>query len=58
MRLHIADLKINFGEILLGISTNTMKHLFTLYFTLDLFDMSNKIKQLMCKKNIKLYGGI
>jgi hypothetical protein len=25
----IADLKINFGEILLGISINTMEHLFT-----------------------------
>jgi hypothetical protein len=39
----IADLKINFGEILLGISTNTVEHLFTLYFTLDLFDISTKI---------------
>jgi hypothetical protein len=38
----IADLKINFGEILLGISTNTMEHLFTPSFTLDLFDISNK----------------
>jgi len=39
----IADPKINFGEILLGISTNTMEHLFTPSFTLDLFDISNKI---------------
>jgi hypothetical protein len=39
----IADLKFNFEEILLGISTNSMEHLFTPYFTLDLVDISNKI---------------